>query len=85
MRRRAGNRTSSRWSAPACSGAVTMRLAAGWAPLDHVGPEDLTIERLLERVKDEQAREIILALGADVEGEATAQYLAGLLKETFPM
>ncbi len=53
------------------------------APLDHVGPEDLTIDRLLERVRDGQAREIILALGADVEGEATAQYLAGLLKD-FP-
>ena len=53
------------------------------APLDHVGPEDLSIDRLLERVRDGQATEIILALGADVEGEATAQYLAGLLKE-FP-
>jgi recombination protein RecR len=52
------------------------------APLDHVGPEDLTIDRLLERVQAGQAREVILALGADVEGEATAQYLAGLLKET---
>ena len=53
------------------------------APLDHVGPEDLSIDRLLERVKDGHATEIILALGADVEGEATAQYLAGLLKD-FP-
>ena len=51
------------------------------APLDHVGPEDLSIDRLLERVRDGHATEIILALGADVEGEATAQYLAGLLKD----
>ena len=51
------------------------------APLDHIGPEDLTIDRLLERVGAEGATEIILALGADVEGEATAQYLAGLLKD----
>ncbi len=51
------------------------------APLDHVGPEDLSIDRLLERVRDGHAAEIILALGADVEGEATAQYLAGLLKD----
>ena len=51
------------------------------APLDHIGPEDLTIDRLLERVRDGHAREIILALGADVEGEATAQYLAGLLRD----
>ena len=53
------------------------------APLDHVGPEDLSIDRLLERVREEQASEVILALGADVEGEATAQYLAGLLRD-FP-
>ncbi len=51
------------------------------APLDHVGPEDLSIDALLERVKEERATEIILALGADVEGEATAQYLAGLLRD----
>ena len=31
-------------------------------------------------MRNERAREIILALGADVEGEATAQYLAGLLR-----
>ncbi len=53
------------------------------APLDHVGPEDLNIERLFERLRAEPMAEIILALGADVEGEATAQYLAGLLSE-FP-
>ncbi len=51
------------------------------APLDHVGPEDLTIDHLLARVREGHATEIILALGADVEGEATAQYLAGLLQE----
>lgn len=51
------------------------------APLDHVGPEDLRIETLLERVKAERPSEIILALGADVEGEATANYLGGLLGE----
>ncbi len=54
------------------------------APLDHVGPEDLRIEALLERVKTERPGEIILALGADVEGEATANYLGGLLAE-FPV
>ena len=53
------------------------------APLDHIGPEDLSIERLLERLRAEQPTEIILALGADVEGEATAQYLGSLLAE-FP-
>jgi recombination protein RecR len=51
------------------------------APLDHVGPEDLSIDRLLERIRAQPGCEVILALGADVEGEATAQYLAGLLAD----
>jgi recombination protein RecR len=51
------------------------------SPLDHVGPEDLRIDALLERIKAEHPAEIILALGSDVEGEATANYLATLLRE----
>lgn len=51
------------------------------SPLDHIGPDDLQIAALLERVKTEQPVEVILALGSDVEGEATANYLAGLLRE----
>ena len=51
------------------------------APLDHVGPEHLRIEELLRRIDEEGPGEIILALGADVEGEATANYLAELLRE----
>jgi recombination protein RecR len=51
------------------------------SPLDHVGPEDLRIDALLERIKTDAPAEIILALGADVEGEATANYLATLLRE----
>jgi recombination protein RecR len=54
------------------------------APLDHVGPEDLRIELLLDRVRTQEPAEIIFALGADVEGEATANYLATLLRE-FPL
>lgn len=54
------------------------------SPLDHIGPDDLRIEALIERVRTEQPAEVILALGADVEGEATANYLAGLLRE-FPV
>ena len=54
------------------------------SPLDHVGPDDLRIASLLERAKTEAPAEIILALGADVEGEATANYIAGLLRE-FPL
>jgi recombination protein RecR len=51
------------------------------APLDHVGPEQLRIGELVRRIVEEKPREIILALGADVEGEATANYLADLLRE----
>jgi recombination protein RecR len=49
------------------------------SPLDHVGPENLRIDALVQRVKSERPKEIILALGADVEGEATASYLAEML------
>jgi recombination protein RecR len=51
------------------------------SPLDHIGPDDLRIGALLERIQAEQPAEIILALGADVEGDATSNYLAGLLRE----
>lgn len=54
------------------------------SPLEHIGPEDLRIDSLIERIKVEQPTEIILALGADVEGEATANYLASVLKN-FPV
>lgn len=52
------------------------------SPLDHVGPDDLRITDLLSRVRNEKPSEVILALGADVEGEATANYVASLLRET---
>lgn len=49
------------------------------SPLDHIGPDDLRINPLLERLREGSYSEVILALGADVEGEATASYLAELL------
>ncbi len=52
------------------------------APLDNVGPEDLRIESLLARIESERPTEIILALSSDVEGEATANYLADVLRPT---
>ncbi|MBV8414406.1 MAG: recombination protein RecR, partial [Verrucomicrobia bacterium] len=48
------------------------------SPLDHIGPEDLRIDGLLRRVQEERPREVIFALSADVEGEATLSYLADL-------
>lgn len=50
------------------------------APLDHVGPDQLRIQELVERVNSEHPSEIILALSADVEGEATANYLSRILE-----
>jgi recombination protein RecR len=51
------------------------------SPLDHIGPEDLRIKELLERIDKEKFSEIIFALAADVEGEATTNYLVDLLKD----
>jgi recombination protein RecR len=51
------------------------------SPLDHVGPEDLRIKELLERVDREKIAEIIFALPADVEGESTTNYVVDLLKD----
>ena len=50
------------------------------SPLDHIGPEDLRIGELSARVEREGFSEVILALAADVEGEATTNYLLELLK-----
>jgi len=50
------------------------------SPLDHVGPEDLRIKELIDRVEHEQFSEVILALAADVEGEATTNYIVELLR-----
>lgn len=51
------------------------------SPLDHIGPDQLRIGILLERIDDEKPSEIILALSADVEGGATTSYLADILRE----
>lgn len=46
------------------------------SPLDGVGPEDLRIAGLERRLGSEPIREVIVALGTDVEGDATSNYLA---------
>ncbi len=50
------------------------------APLQGIGPDDLKIKGLLHRVADGRVEEVILATNPTVEGEATALYLAKLLK-----
>ncbi len=49
------------------------------SPLDGVGPEDLGIDRLVERSKAEGVKEVLLALNATVEGQSTAHYLMDVL------
>lgn len=50
------------------------------SPLDGIGPEDLRMKELLARIRDGQITEVIMATNPDVEGEATAMYIARLLK-----
>ena len=50
------------------------------SPMDGVGPDKLRIAQLVERIKTEGVREVILATNPDVEGEATASYIAKLLR-----
>jgi len=49
------------------------------SPLDGIGPEDLRVRELLDRVND-GVTEAILAMSPTVEGEATAMYVSGLIK-----
>lgn len=50
------------------------------SPLDGVGPEDLKIKELVRRLSDSTIQEVIIATSSSVEGEATATYIARLLK-----
>ena len=50
------------------------------SPIEGVGPEQLRIKELLTRVGEESVRETILATNPNIEGEATAMYLARLLR-----
>ena len=59
-------------------------LGGKFSPLDGVEIEDLNVESLYERLDQGKVREVILATSPDVDGEATASYLASLLAERFP-
>ncbi len=50
------------------------------SPLDGVGPEDLKIDGLLERIKTGEIKEVIIATNPTVKGETTALYLSKLIK-----
>ena len=51
-------------------------------PMANVQPSDLNIAKLIERLKDSEVKEVILALNPNVEGEATTSFLAQLLSQT---
>ncbi len=51
------------------------------SPLDGIGPRELGLDRLAERLGDGQVRELIIATNPTVEGEATAHYLAQLARQ----
>jgi recombination protein RecR len=55
-------------------------LLGALSPLDGIGPEEIKVRELLQRLDHEPPEEIILATNPNVEGEATALYLAKLLK-----
>lgn len=50
------------------------------SPMDGIGADDIRIKELLNRLTDENVREVILALSPSVEGEATSLYLSKLIK-----
>ncbi len=50
------------------------------SPMDGIGPNDIKIKELLDRIKDGKVDEVILATNPNVEGEATAMYISKLLK-----
>ena len=50
------------------------------SPMSHVGPDDIRIKELLTRVATGDVEEVIMATNPDTEGEATALYIARLLR-----
>ncbi len=54
------------------------------APLDNMHPEALDLDRLRDRLRDGEIKEVVLALGATVEADSTATYIRGLLAREFP-
>jgi recombination protein RecR len=55
-------------------------LGGSLSPLDGIGPEQIRVRELLERVNGESVREVIIATNPNAEGEATALYIARLVR-----
>jgi recombination protein RecR len=58
-----------------------LSLGGRLSPLDNIGPAELRLRPLWDAMNRGEVREVILALGSEVEGEATAHYIAGFLQE----
>ena len=52
------------------------------SPLDGIGPDDIRLDALIERIKKNNVKEIILALKPSIEGETTMQYIRKILKDS---
>lgn len=52
------------------------------SPINGIGPQDINIPTLLERLKNDEVNEVILATNTTIEGESTALYIAKLLENT---
>lgn len=63
-----------------CYSGLYFVLMGRLSPLDGVGPREINLERLLQRATDGMVREVILSTNYTVEGEATAHYIAEMLK-----
>jgi len=50
------------------------------SPMDGIGPEDINLKSLIMRLQDEAVKELIIATNPTIEGEATAMYIARLIK-----
>ncbi|MDO5491481.1 MAG: recombination mediator RecR [Bacillota bacterium] len=50
------------------------------SPMDGIGPEDINLKSLITRLQDERVQELILATNPTIEGEATAMYIARLIR-----
>ena len=50
------------------------------SPMDGIGPDDINLRSLIMRLQDENVKEVIIATNPNIEGEATAMYIARLIK-----
>ena len=56
-------------------------LSGALSPMNGIGPEKIRIRELIARIQKDQVKEVVLATSTNVEGEATASYIAELLKK----